>query len=72
VADRSPYKQGKLTPGMHIPVVGPEKVIADRPDVLVVLAWNFVDEIRKQLAAYEKAGGKFMVPVPEPRILGGN
>jgi hypothetical protein len=71
VADRSPYKQGKLTPGMHIPVVGPEKVLSECPDVLVVLAWNFVDEIRKQLSDYEKAGGTFMVPVPEPRLVGG-
>jgi len=69
IADKSPYKQGKLTPGMHIPVVAPERIAQDKPSHLVVLAWNFLDEIRKQQSAHEKAGGKFVVPVPEPRIV---
>lgn len=68
VADRSPYKQGKLTPGMHLEVVGPEKVLEEKPAHLLVLAWNFIDEIEKQLSAYQQAGGKFVVPVPSPRI----
>jgi hypothetical protein len=68
VADRSPYKQGKLTPGMHLPVVAPERVLSAKPAHLVVLAWNFIDEIRKQLHAYEAGGGRFIVPVPQPRI----
>jgi C-methyltransferase C-terminal domain len=68
VADRSPYKQGKLTPGKHLKVVAPEVVLTERPDVLLVLAWNFYDEIRRQLDGYAKAGGKFMLPVPEPRV----
>ncbi|MBL8911061.1 MAG: hypothetical protein JNM17_10250, partial [Archangium sp.] len=68
VADKSPYKQGKLTPGMHIPVVGAEKVIAEKPTHLVVLAWNFFDEIVKQQDAYRQAGGKFVVPVPAPQV----
>ncbi|MFO0597370.1 MAG: class I SAM-dependent methyltransferase [Myxococcaceae bacterium] len=68
VADRSPYKQGKLTPGMHIPVVGAEKVLEEKPAHLVVLAWNFFDEIVKQQDAYRKAGGKFVVPVPSPQV----
>lgn len=69
VADRSPYKQGKLTPGMHIPVVAPERIAQDKPSHVVVLAWNFLDEIRKQQSAHEKAGGKFIVPVPEPKVV---
>ncbi len=68
VADRSPYKQGKLTPGMHLPVVGPERVLEEKPAHLLVLAWNFIDEIERQLAAYQQAGGKFVVPVPSPRV----
>ncbi len=68
VADRSPHKQGKLTPGKHLPVVAPERVIAERPAHLVVLAWNFLDEIRAQLHAYEAGGGRFVVPVPRPRV----
>lgn len=68
VADRSPYKQGKLTPGMHIPVVGAERVAAERPKHLLVLAWNFFDEIAKQQDAYRQAGGRFVVPVPSPQV----
>jgi novobiocin biosynthesis protein NovU/D-mycarose 3-C-methyltransferase len=68
VADRSPYKQGKLMPGTHLPVVGPERVLAERPDFLLVLAWNLFDEIAEQQAAYRRAGGTFVVPVPEPTI----
>lgn len=68
VADRSPYKQGKLTPGMHLPVVTPERVLQDKPKHLLVLAWNFIDEIEKQLTAYAAAGGKFVVPVPFPKV----
>ncbi len=68
VADRSPYKQGKLTPGMHLPVVGAEKVLTEQPKHLLVLAWNFFDEIVKQQDAYRKAGGRFVVPVPAPEV----
>jgi C-methyltransferase C-terminal domain/Putative zinc binding domain/Methyltransferase domain len=68
VADRSPHKQGKLTPGKHLPVVAPERVLAAKPKHLVVLAWNFLDEIRAQLHAYEAGGGRFVVPVPQPRV----
>jgi hypothetical protein len=68
VADRSPYKQGKLTPGKHLPVVPAEEVQKRRPDYLLVLAWNFYDEIRRQQAAYAKAGGKFVLPVPKPKV----
>ncbi len=71
VADRSPYKQGKLTPGMHLPVVKAEHVLEAKPDYLLVLAWNFFDEIARQLAAYEKGGGQFVLPVPTPRIQKG-
>lgn len=68
LADRSPYKQGKLTPGMHIPVVAPQKVFDEQPRHLVVLAWNFFDEIARQLEAYQQKGGRFVLPVPTPRV----
>ncbi|MGZ3453561.1 MAG: class I SAM-dependent methyltransferase [Polyangiales bacterium] len=68
VADRSPHKLGKLMPGVHLPVVPPQQVIDERPDYLLVLAWNFVDEIEHQLEAYAAKGGRFVVPVPEPRV----
>ena len=69
IVDRSPLKQGLFTPGTHIPVVAPERLLADQPDYVLLLAWNFVDEIVEQQAEYRNRGGKFMVPVPEVRIL---
>ena len=61
---RSPHKQGLLTPGHHIPVDGPERLLRDRPDVLLVLAWNFADEIVRQQAEYARRGGCFLLPIP--------
>ena len=69
IVDRSPLKQGLYTPGTHIPVVAPERLLADQPDYVLLLAWNFVDEIMEQQAEYVKRGGRFMVPVPEVRVL---
>jgi SAM-dependent methyltransferase len=69
IVDKSPLKQGLYTPGTHIPVVRPERLLADQPDYVLLLAWNFVDEIVEQQAEYQKRGGKFMVPVPEVRVL---
>lgn len=69
VADRSPHKQGRLMPGTHVPVVAPERVLADQPGHLLVLAWNFFDEIARQLAPYAAAGGRFVLPVPSPRVV---
>ena len=69
IADRSPLKQGLYTPGMHIPVVPPDRLLVDRPDYVLLLAWNFTDEILEQQAEYRKCGGQFIIPVPEVRIL---
>jgi hypothetical protein len=64
VVDRSPYKQGMLTPGHHIPVYGPEKLLDDQPDVALLLAWNFAEEIVRQQAVFQQRGGKFLLPLP--------
>ena len=69
VVDRSSVKQGYFTPGMHLPIVGPEILVAQKPDYLLLLTWNFADEILAQQDAYRKGGGKFIIPVPVPRIL---
>jgi len=71
VADRSQYKQGKLMPGTHLPVAPPSAVMERRPDYLLVLAWNFFEEIARQLEPYARAGGRFVLPVPEPRLAAG-
>jgi SAM-dependent methyltransferase len=65
VADRSTHKQGRLMPGVGIPIVAPEELLAKRPDYCVLLTWNFADEILAQQQAYRDAGGKFIVPVPQ-------
>jgi len=70
IADKNTLKQGRLTPGMRIPVVGPEEVAKQKPDYLLMLAWNFRDEILAQHAEYLAAGGKFIVPVPEVEVVG--
>jgi SAM-dependent methyltransferase len=69
VADRSPLKQGRYTPGTHIPVVAPERLVEDRPDYVLLLAWNFEEEVLAQQAAYRALGGRFIIPVPDVRIV---
>ncbi len=69
IADKNPHKHGRLTPGNRIPIVAPERILEDRPDFVLILAWNFADEIRAQLSEFERGGGRFIVPVPSPRIL---
>lgn len=64
VADRSTYKQGRLTPGTHIPIVPPEELLKKRPDYTLLLTWNFADEILAQQKAYRDQGGKFIIPIP--------
>jgi hypothetical protein len=69
VVDRNVHKQGLLMPGVHIPIVGPEALEERKPDYTLLLAWNFKDEILRQQAAYTQAGGRFIVPVPEPEVV---
>ena len=69
VVDQNPLKQGLFTPGSRLPVVGVSALVSDPVDVLVVLAWNFLPEIRQQLSPWEQSGGRFVVPVPEPVVL---
>jgi hypothetical protein len=67
--DKSPFKQGRYTPGTHIPVVPPSRLTSDRPEYVLLLAWNFEDEVLQQQTAYRELGGKFITPVPEVRII---
>jgi SAM-dependent methyltransferase len=67
--DKSPYKQNLYTPGAHLPVYHPDKLVLDMPDYVLLLAWNFADEILKQQEAYREKGGKFILPIPEVKIL---
>ena len=69
VVDRNVHKQGLHMPGTHQPILDPSALLERKPDYVLLLAWNFADEIRQQQAAYEQAGGRFIVPVPQPRVL---
>ncbi len=69
VADRSTVKQGRFTPGTHLPVVAPERLAEAMPDYTLLLTWNFADEILAQQAEYRRRGGKFIVPIPEVKIV---
>jgi hypothetical protein len=70
IVDRNPLKQGRFTPGSRIPIVSENRLKSDPPDMLLLLAWNLADEIRRQLSWFQERGGRFLAPVPEPRILG--
>lgn len=63
--DRNPYKQGKFLPGTHIPIYAPEKISEVKPDYVLILPWNFREEIMQQMAHIREWGGKFVVPIPE-------
>ncbi len=67
--DRSPHKQGLYLPGTHIPVHPPEKIEESMPDYLVVLPWNLKEEIMEQMSFIRQWGGKFVVFIPEVRVL---
>jgi len=69
VVDRNPRKQGLAMPGVGIPVAPAERLLQDMPDYVLLLAWNFADEILKQQAEYRARGGRFICPVPEPRVI---
>lgn len=69
VVDRNEHKQGRAMPGCRLPISPVERLRDDPPDYLLLLAWNFADEIMAQQADYRAGGGRFIVPVPTPRVV---
>lgn len=67
--DRNPYKQGKYTPGTHIPICPVEKIRETKPDFLLILPWNLKDEVMTQMSYIREWGGQFVIPIPEVKIF---
>lgn len=67
--DRSPHKQGRFLPGVHVPIYAPERIFETKPDFVLILPWNLTDEILEQMSAVRSWGGRFVVPIPETRVL---
>ena len=68
VVDRSPHKQGRYMPGVRLPIDAPSRLLRDSPDFVLLLTWNFADEILEQQAEFRQRGGRFIIPVPEVRV----
>jgi hypothetical protein len=69
IIDDNPLKQGKFTPGFHIPIMGPDELYKRKPDYLVVLAWNFAEPIMEKHQKYKNIGGQFILPMPIAHIV---
>ena len=69
ISDTTPLKQGRFSPGAHIPVVPHEQFAADAPDYALLFAWNHQDEILANETEFRARGGQFITYVPEVEIL---
>jgi SAM-dependent methyltransferase len=69
VVDRNPHKQGRMMPGLRIPILPPSALLEQRPDDTIILPWNIKDEIMAQQQEYRSRGGRFIIPIPSPAVV---
>ncbi|MCR8915762.1 methyltransferase domain-containing protein [Marinobacter panjinensis] len=69
IVDKNTLKHGLYSPGMHIPVRPVEAIAEENPDYILILAWNFANEVMTQQEEYRRGGGKFIIPLPKPRVV---
>lgn len=67
--DRSPHKQDRFLPGVHLPIHSPDKIRETKPDYVLILPWNIKEEVMKQMSYIRDWGGRFVVPIPRARVL---
>jgi SAM-dependent methyltransferase len=68
VVDRSPHKQGRYMPGVHLPISAPQRLLEEMPENVLLLTWNFAEEILAQQKIYRDLGGRFIIPLPEVKV----
>jgi hypothetical protein len=69
ITEKAQMKVGYFTPGTRIPIYGDDKLLQDQPDYALILAWNFAEEIMANLHEFKERGGKFIIPIPKPKVI---
>jgi hypothetical protein len=67
--ERNPLKVGRYTPGTHLPIYEDDAVVSENADYALILAWNFAEEIMKNMVDFKSKGGKFIIPIPYPKVI---